>query len=172
MSECVQPGMLRASFSSTNKLRNVEMIFDAMGFCQQLERSSGNEGMAQIIPNSLEMALAPNSEEARVITLAEPPFKIVSVNEKWTSITGYTQIDAEGKDLSMLRGECTDGDAGIFPHDDFQNVGKGVCAATTNLHYDSCGREFLNFMCSYPLSNLSNEVTHILHVCTELPPRA
>jgi hypothetical protein len=171
LSECVQPGMLRASFSSTNKLRNVEMIFDAMGFCQQLERSSGNEGMAQIIPNSLEMALAPNSEEARVITLAESPFKIVSVNEKWTSITGYTQLDAEGKDLSMLRGERTDGGAGVPPHDDFQNVAKGVCAATTNVHYDSYGREFLNFMCSYPLSNLSNEVTHILHVCKELPPR-
>jgi hypothetical protein len=55
LAECVMPGMLRASFSATNKLKNVEMIFDAMGFCQQLERASGNEGMAQIIPNSLEM---------------------------------------------------------------------------------------------------------------------
>jgi hypothetical protein len=175
LSECVQPGMLRARFSSTNKLCNVEMIFDAMGFCQQLERASGNEGMAQIIPNSLEMALAPNSEEARVITLAEPPFRIVSVNEVWTSITGYTQVDAEGKDLSMLYGERTDGDAGIrsgMPPHDFQSVGRGVCAASTNFHYDSRGREFLNFMCSYPLSNSSNEVTHILHVCKDLPPRA
>ena len=175
LSECVQPGMLRARFSSTNKLCNVEMIFDAMGFCQQLERASGNEGMAQIIPNSLEMALAPNSEEARVITLAEPPFRIVSVNEVWTSITGYTQLDAEGKDLSMLYGERTDGDAGIrsgMPPHDFQNIARGVSAASTNFHYDIRGREFLNFMCSYPLSNLSNEVTHILHVCKELPPRA
>lgn len=175
LSECAQPGMLRARFSSTNKLCNVEMIFDAMGFCQQLERASGNEGMAQIIPNSLEMALAPNSDEARVITLAEPPFRIVSVNEVWTSITGYTQLDAEGKDLSMLYGERTDGDAGIrsgMPPHDYQNIARGVCAASTNFHYDIRGREFLNFMCSYPLSNLSNEVTHILHVCKELPPRA
>lgn len=175
LSECVQPGMLRACFSSTNKLCNVEMIFDAMGFCQQLERASGNEGMAQIIPNSLEMALAPNSEEARVITLAEPPFRIVSVNEVWTSITGYTQLDAEGKDLSMLYGDRTDLDAGVrcgmAPHD-FRSVARGVCAASTNVHYDIRGREFLNFMCSYPLSNLSNEVTHILHVCKELPPRS
>jgi ADP-heptose:LPS heptosyltransferase len=30
-------------------------LFDAMGFCQQLERASGDDGMmAQIIPNSLE----------------------------------------------------------------------------------------------------------------------
>eukprot|EP00804_Cyclotella_cryptica_P028273 CCRYP_014610-RA/>CCRYP_014610-RA protein AED:0.34 eAED:0.34 QI:0/0/0/1/1/1/2/0/64 len=63
------------------------MIFDAMGFCQQLEHASGNEGMAQIIPNSLEMALIPNSYEARVITLAKEPFTIVSVNEAWTRVT-------------------------------------------------------------------------------------
>jgi len=43
--------MLRATFSNVNKLNNVEMIFDSMGFCQQLERASGNEGMAQV--NSL-----------------------------------------------------------------------------------------------------------------------
>lgn len=41
-------GMLRATFSNSSKLNNVEMIFDSMGFCQQLERASGNEGMAQV----------------------------------------------------------------------------------------------------------------------------
>ena len=174
LAECVQPGMLRASFSSTNKLRDMEMIFDAMGFCQQLERASGNEGMAQIIPNSLEMALTPNSEEARVITLAKAPFSIVSVNETWTRVTGYTQLDVEGKDMSILHGERTGSDAcvrgGMPPHD-FENVAKGICAASTNIHYDINGREFLDFMCSYPLSNLKNEVTHILHICQELPAR-
>ena len=167
LAECVQPGMLRAGFSGTNKLKNVEMIFDAMGFCQQLERASGNEGMAQIIPNSLEMALAPNSEESRVITLAKKPFPIVSVNEAWTAVTGYTQLDAEGKDLSMLYGERTDEGAGM--RNDFEGVAKGICAASTNVHYDINGREFLDFMSSFPLSNLNDEVTHILHVCQELP---
>jgi len=168
LAECVQPGMLRVAFSKTNKLRNVEMIFDAMGYCQQLERASGNEGSAQIIPNSLEMALAPNSEEARVITLAKAPFKIVSVNEIWTNLFGYTQLDVEGKDLSILNGERTNQETGTMS---FENVGKGICAANTIIHYDSKGREFLDFMCSYPLSNLNNEVTHILHVCRELPAR-
>jgi hypothetical protein len=55
LAECVMPGMLRVCFSSNNKLKSVEMIFDAMGFCQQLEHASGNLGMAQIIPNCLEM---------------------------------------------------------------------------------------------------------------------
>ena len=168
--ECIQHGMLRATFSpTTNKLCNVEMIFDSMGFCQQLERASGNDGgmMAQIIPNSLEMALAPNTEEGRVITLADSSFTIVSVNEVWTSITGYTQVDAEGKDLrSLLYGGGNNN--GPRQRHDFENVARGVCCASTNIHTDKSGRQFLNFMCSYPLSNLCNEVTHILHVCKEL----
>jgi hypothetical protein len=55
LAECVMPGMIRVCFSSNNKLKSVEMIFDAMGFCQQLEHASGNLGTAQIIPNCLEM---------------------------------------------------------------------------------------------------------------------
>ena len=178
LAECVQPGMLRAAFSPANKLRSVEMIFDAMGFCQQLERASGNEGMAQIVPNSLEMALAPNSDEARVITLSKEPFQIVSVNEEWTAMTGYTQLDAEGKDLGiMLEGKRTDdaeeeGDkSGSKAMHDFESVANGVSAASTNIHYDINGKEFLDFMCSYPLSNFNDEVTHILHVFQELPAR-
>ena len=155
LAECIMPGMLRACFSPTNKLRNVEMIFDAMGFCQQLERASGNEGMAQIIPNSLEMALSPNKDEARVITLAKHPFPVVSVNEAWTRVTGYTQFDCEGKDLSILNGERTDLDAvnrvGMPTHD-CESVAQGRCACSVNVHYDINGREFLDFMCSYPLT--------------------
>ena len=63
------------------------MVYDAMGFMQQLERASSSESIAQIIPNSLEIAFQPALEEARVIIEAKPPFKIVSVNEKWCQIT-------------------------------------------------------------------------------------
>ena len=76
-------GMVRASFSLRNKLQSLEMVYDAMGFMQQLERASSSESIAQIIPNSLEIAFQPALEEARVIIEAKPPFKIVSVNEKW-----------------------------------------------------------------------------------------
>jgi hypothetical protein len=171
LAECVQPGMLRACFSPTNKLRNIEMIFDAMGFCQQLERASGNEGMAHIIPNSLEMALAPNSEEARVITSAESPFRIVYVNEPWTAMTGYTQLDAEGTDMSIMHQDHSNSSSG-GTHHEYENAANGICTSGTYIQYDVRGREFLNFMCSYPLSNVKDEVTHILHVCKELPARA
>lgn len=166
LSECVMPGMLRACFGPTNKLTNVEMIFDAMGFCQQLERASGNDSMAQIIPNSLEMALSPISDEARIITMSKPPYPIVSVNEAWTRVTGYTQVDVEGKDLSILNGKETKD-----TNSDIESASKGQCACSVNVHYDINGRDFFSFVCSYPLTNLKNEVTHLLHVFQELPSR-
>lgn len=155
LAECIMPGMLRAHFSARNKLLSVEMVYDAMGFMQQLERASGSEGNAQIVPGSLEMALAPNSSEARVITMAAAPYSIVSVNEAWTRMTKYTQMEVEGRDLSMLHGTKTDPEAcvraGKPPHR-LVDVAQGRCACSTNIHYDKEGREFVDFVCSYPLT--------------------
>jgi len=172
-SECVMPGMLRAHFSLRNKLLSVELIHDAMGFMQQLERASGSEGSAQIVCGSLEMALVPSTTEARVITLAQAPYLIVNVNEVWTRTTGYTQLDVEGKEyLSVLEGEGTVPEAevrrGKPPHK-LEEIAKGRPACSTNIHYDSDGRDFIEFVCSYPLTNASDEITHILHVSKELP---
>lgn len=173
LAECTMPGMLRTHFSSRNKLKSVEMVYDAMGFMQQLERASGNEGSAHIIPGSLEMALSPNTTDALIITLAESPFLIVNVNELWTRMTGYTQMEVEGREyLSLVEGEGTVPEAGDRPGKPkhrLEDVAKGHCACSTNIHYDKQGRDFIEFVCSYPLTNASNEVTHLLHVCKELP---
>lgn len=173
LAECVTPGMFRAHFSSRNKLLSVEMVYDAMGFMQQLERASGSERTAQIIPGSLEMALSPTSTEARVITLAEAPFLIVNVNEVWTRLTKYTQMEVEGKELlALLEGEKTLPEASDRPgkpRHKFEDVAKGLCASSTNIHYDKDGREFVDFVCSYPLTNANDEITHLLHISKELP---
>jgi PAS domain-containing protein len=164
--------MLQARFSPCNKLISMEMTYDAMGAMQQLERASGSEGTAQIIPGSLETALAPNSREARAITLAKPPYLIVAVNEAWTKLTKYAQMEVEGKELTILDGERTDPDAGNRsgkPLHRFDEIAKGRCACSTNVHYYKEGREFIDFTCSYPLTNANDEVTHILHVYKELP---
>jgi len=173
LAECVTPGMFRAHFSARNKLLSVEMVYDAMGFMQQLERASGSERTAQIIPGSLEMALSPTSTEARVITLAEPPFLIVNVNELWTRLTKYTQMEVEGRELrTLLEGEKTLPEACDRPgkpRHKFEDVAKGLCASSTNVHYDKDGREFVDFVCSYPLTNANDEITHLLHISKELP---
>lgn len=155
LAECIVPGMLRAEFSDRHKLLQLEMVYDAMGFMQQLERASGNEGRAHIVPNSLETSLQPNAEEARVITTAKPPYRIVSVNQLWTRITKYTQLEAEKKELTMLEGDRTKRDVQKRqgkPFYDFSVIAKGQPACCTNLYYDKFGREFIAFVSSYPVS--------------------
>jgi hypothetical protein len=173
LAECIMPGMLRAHFSARNKLKSIELTYDAMGFMQQLARASGNDSTAQIVPSSVEMALTPNVNEARVITLAKPPYRIMNVNEPWTRLTGYTQMDAEGKEyLALLEGPGTLVAAKQrlgHPRHDLDAVAKGRPACSTNIHYGKDGSDFLEFVCSFPLTNDSDEVTHILHISQELP---
>lgn len=170
LAECVMPGMLRAHFSQRNKLKSLEMTYDAMGFMQQLERASGSEMTAQIIPGSLEMALAPHAPEARAITLAKSPFQIVNINEPWTRLTKYTQVDVEGMELfKVLEGETSDDQPASAPYD-LQEVCEGRCSCATRLHYDKDGEQFVDFICSYPLTNTNDEITHIMHISKALPP--
>lgn len=170
LSECVMPGMLRGEFSSRNKLLSLEMVYDSMGLMQQLERCSGSELMAQIIPGSLEMALTPVPFECRVITLAEAPYLIINVNEAWTKLTKYTQVDVEGAELFSILESASNssGSQTSNPPYNLNEVSEGRCKCTTRFHYDKDGREFVDFMCSYPLTNANNEVTHIVHVSKEL----
>jgi hypothetical protein len=156
LAECVMPGMLRGNFSSRNKLVSMEMVYDAMGFLQQLEQASGSEVTDQIIPGTLEMALSPTANEARVITLAEPPFLIVNVNEAWTRLTKYTQMEVEGLGLfGILQGEKeekAESKTKGSPADNLDDVVHGRCTCSTRLHYDKEGREFVDFISSYPLT--------------------
>ena len=156
LAECVMPGMLRASFSERNKLNSLELVYDAMGFMQQLERASGNEGSAQIIPGCLELALTPTSNEARVITTARAPYLIVNVNDVWTQLTGYTQMEVEGREYrTLLDGEGTIPqayDRPGRPRYNLEDIAKGRSACMTNIHYDKDGNDFIVYVCSYPLT--------------------
>ncbi len=153
LAECEMPGMLRAQFSARNKLVQLEMVYDAMSFMQQLEYASG--GKPHIIPNSLETSLESSTDEARVITTAKSPYLIVNVNELWTQTTKYTQMEAKGKELSILHGERTELDAGRRPGKpahDYSIIAQGKPACCTNIYYDKFGRDFIAFVSSYPVS--------------------
>jgi hypothetical protein len=148
--------MIRANFSKNNKLASMEMIYDAMGFMQQLDGANGGQVTAQVIPGSLEMALMSAPNEARIITEARPPFSVVHVNEAWTRVTKFTQMESEGLPLlELLEGEQTDPSANILPgkpKHTMEEVAKGRSSCSTNLHYDKNGNTYVNFMCSYPLT--------------------
>ena len=173
LSDTVMPGMLRAQFSEENKLMSLEMIYDAMGYMQQLDRANGGEVTAQLIPGSLEMALTHEPNEARVITEALPPFNVVYMNEPWVKLFKVNQLEGEGKPLAeLIYGPNTDPRLSGRPNKpthDFAQVGIGRPACSTNLHYDSAGSAFVDFMSSYPLYSADDKVTHILHTHVELP---
>lgn len=163
LADCVIPGMLRANFSKNNKLLSMELIFDAMGFMQQLDSANGDGSNAPAIPSNLEMALLPCPNEARVITEATPPYAIVNVNESWTRMTNYSLTDIEGTPiLSLLQGQTIDSRglgsienigarSGRLSHG-LEDVRRGQPACSTSVHYKNNGKPFVDFMCSYPLT--------------------
>jgi hypothetical protein len=75
--------------------------------------------------------------EARVITLAQPPFLIGNVNEMWTRTTGYTQKQVEGKEyLTLLEVEDTvleGAERPGQPKHKLEDVAAGRCACSTNI---------------------------------------
>lgn len=156
LTDCVMPGMLRATFSPANKVQSMEIVFDAMGFMQQLDGANGGDVNAQVIPGSLEMALMHCSYEARVITEARPPHAIVHVNEAWTKLTKYSQLEVEGQSLlPLIEGDETDPNEGVragHPVHRLDSVAQGRAACSTNVHYDKHGSSFIDFMSSYPLT--------------------
>ena len=163
LADCVIPGMLRANFSKNNKLLSMELVFDAMGFMHQLDSASGEDSQAQAIPNSHETAILPCRSEARVITEARPPYSVVHVNEAWTRLTKYSQLDAEGAPLlALLQRESIDS-AGLESSKDvemrsgrvthsLEDVQRGRPACSTSVHYNKNGKPFVDFMASYPLT--------------------
>ena len=102
------------------------------------------------------MALMHTPHEARAVTEAKAPYSVVHVNEAWTKLTKYTQIEAEGQELwSLLQGENTVAETRTRPGKPahiLDEVAQGLCACSSNLHYNKNGRPYIDFMCSYPLT--------------------
>jgi hypothetical protein len=99
LSPCVQHGMIQCRFNQHNKMVGAEMMFDVMGFMQQLQRASAIRPENSIVPNTIDMAIQ-ISKEARAIIRADPPFSIMHVNEAWTYLSGVPQGETESRPLS------------------------------------------------------------------------
>ena len=98
----VQHGMMQCKFNREHRMVSAEMVFDVMGFMQQLQRASSISPESSIVPNTLEMALQP-TREARAIIRCHPPHHMaIHVNEAWTLLLGHTQSEAEGIPLTRI----------------------------------------------------------------------
>eukprot|EP00616_Rhizochromulina_sp_CCMP1243_P008969 CAMPEP_0118975194 /NCGR_PEP_ID=MMETSP1173-20130426/14842_1 /TAXON_ID=1034831 /ORGANISM="Rhizochromulina marina cf, Strain CCMP1243" /LENGTH=743 /DNA_ID=CAMNT_0006925035 /DNA_START=61 /DNA_END=2292 /DNA_ORIENTATION=+ len=156
-SEVYKQGMLKASFSSENKLVLLELAFDVMSFMQQLPRSTGHD--YEVVPNTLSMALQKPDSEARVIGSALPPFQLESVNQEWTHLYGFTQSEATGKTLALLQGpETEDGELLRALH----SLRRGWPACCVVQHYPKeAATPLKSFLRLFPLlSDGGKAVTH------------
>jgi hypothetical protein len=110
-------------------------------------------------------ALAP-STEARVLTDVNECFRIQHVNEAWTRLCGYNEIESRGKTLKIIQGHDTDKKA-VDDLVDLLRHGKSVEALLTN--NDKWGRKFHNHLKINPvICNESRETTHFIGVLKEV----
>mmetsp|Transcript_5127 Transcript_5127/g.15630 ORF Transcript_5127/g.15630 Transcript_5127/m.15630 type:complete len:505 (-) Transcript_5127:599-2113(-) len=112
------------------------------------------------LPTTLEQALAP-SDESRIITEPNEPYRIAHVNEEWCRVCGYDAEEALGRTCKILQG-------------------LGTCKATLGmlsqalmlkrnfavqlLNYTKRGRPFMNTLQVTPLFSPQGQVTHYLGV--------
>lgn len=95
-------GMLQAEFTPVEtKLRRLSVVFDVMGFMQQLRRVCGGQ-LFQTAPSTLQMAEDP-TEEPRIVFALQAPFRIRSINEAWMMHYGVTVEDCQNRCMVLER---------------------------------------------------------------------
>jgi hypothetical protein len=170
---CVQSAMLYGRFNSQHKLTRAEIIFDVMGFMQQLQKVSCLSPQASIVPNTIDMALTP-STEPRAVMLAEAPYKIVYVSKDWTKQSKVSQSFIEGKPFCQELGISTP---------QYETVTQMVadCALcrpgsavimTQHINDNNMKEPVLLYLRLFPLTGDVNGVpktTHMMAVLTNLP---
>ena len=95
-------GMLQAEFAPHDtKLRRLSVVFDVMGFMQQLRRVCGGQ-LFQTAPSTLQMAEDP-TEEPRIVFALQAPCRIRSINEAWMMHYGVTVEDCQNRCMVLER---------------------------------------------------------------------
>ena len=83
------------------KLRRLSVVFDVMGYMQQLRRVCGGQ-LFQTAPSTLQMAEDP-TEEPRIVFALQAPFRIRSINEAWMMHYGVTVEDCQNRCMVLER---------------------------------------------------------------------
>jgi PAS domain S-box-containing protein len=112
------------------------------------------------------MAQAMRDTRAVVVTSAVSPFKVVSVNEAWVGLCGYTPEEAVGQSLGeLLQGPSTDvTTANSIIH----RLQREDYAETVLENYTKEGRQFRNMLRAAPLLSDGGTVEHFVGVLHEL----
>jgi PAS domain S-box-containing protein len=169
-SELSQRGMLLCKFNSAHKIVSLEIMFDVMAFMLQVKMAMGFDNFNDVvIPNTVQTCVGQGRQYdyPMVMTLANRPYTIVQVNERWENLTGYARSEVVGKkSCSILQRQ---------DHRRHEENGeldrlmgpvlfqRPSCAMLTN--YTKCGRRYRQYVTIYLLSTDSN-ISHYFGLTT------
>jgi PAS domain S-box-containing protein len=117
------------------------------------------------LPQNLFESTIPQDPRAIVVTEATVPFRIVSVNDSWESLCGFTPNECRGKTLRIIQGPETNESAITNL---MSKLLRGEEAGTVLTNYDKDGRKFLNRLRVGPLKNQLGQITHFVGVLKEI----
>jgi hypothetical protein len=168
---CLQHCMIHAKFDQDDKILNAEIVYDVMGFMQQLQKASSVSPESSIIPNTIDMALTPTNEP-RAVMLAVYPYKIAFINEAWTTQNVTAQSFVEGKAFCEELGTSQSQRNTVLQLAADCSNGRPGSAVVMALSDQLTEKPVLIYLRMYPLtSDIDGEpkITHIMAVQTNLP---
>jgi PAS domain S-box-containing protein len=107
---------------------------------------------------AFEVATQPCSE-ARVLTEARAPFRILCVNDAWQAMCGFTSSEVVGQTMTVIQGKRTDRTALAFLGSRLVN---GQHCSVILCNYKRSGEPFINFLQVSPVVDAAGYVTHFI----------
>ncbi|KAF6257514.1 hypothetical protein COO60DRAFT_1284973 [Scenedesmus sp. NREL 46B-D3] len=118
-------------------------------------------------PKSLEaVQLDRDSPQARIVTEACHPYRVVYANRAWEGLCGWSADEACGRcGLAFMQGEATDPVA-VQRINEAVREGERVSVSVVN--YKKDGTPFFNQLQITPLRSRCGEYTHMLGILSEV----
>ena len=109
--------------------------------------SKGRQSSSKPPPTTLASAIS-ITDEARIITTATPPYKVIHTNKKWNEITGYKFHEIAGQTCAFLQGPQTQRAALEVLHAALRTNRRGQTILT---NYKRDGTPFTNIITCEPI---------------------
>lgn len=115
--------------------------------------------------NMVDLVDIANDPRAIVVTEAAVPFRIVTVNNAWENLCGYSASECRGETLECIQGEETDKAAVTAL---MSQLLKGEEAGTVLTNYTKQGDKFHNRLRVGPLVNDHDQITHFVGILQKI----
>ncbi|GAX18390.1 hypothetical protein FisN_15Lh315 [Fistulifera solaris] len=165
--EVVKQGMLCCKFNNAHKITGFELMFDVMAFMLQLKQAAGSDGFS-VIPNTVQTCQRA-FDKPMVMTLAEPPYTIMQVNQKWEEMTGYSAEEVVGKESCSILQNSDSSTSHLHYMMDEIRYKRPTAAYLINSK--KSGELFRHFVLLFPLST-DSRITHYLALSSYVDAKA